>query len=362
MKKYHSDYTYDECMEEAKKHVTTTTFYKANPSMCDKARRLGWLKDYTWMTHVTSNLRYTYEMCYQEALTCKSRKELRRKSPYVYNKARKSGWLNDYTWFDQIDEAKGHIYTVYAYQDEDTNTMYVGLTKNLDKRHKQHCQPSVNDAVYQYFKSIGKEVQQPIILKDHLYQADGKYFEKYYINYYKRLGKNMLNSGNAGNVGSVSVWTREKCYEEAKKYTSKRDFYKHNPAAYIHAKENGWVEDYTWFECLKLPKYFWNYDNTMEEARKYETFYEFRVKNQTAYDIARNNGWLNDYTWLRDLTKEEKRGRTNRSYKTLEDGLTIAGKYKSIKEFRENDFKGYSVIRGKPYYKELKEKLLWGVV
>lgn len=89
-------------------------------------------------------------------------------------------------------------------------------------------------------------------------------------------------------------WSKEKCYEEAKKYASRKEFHDKNASAYSCALKKGWINDYTW---LSKPQK-WNKEKCEEEARKYETMYEFRKGSPSAYTAARKNGFLSDFDWF----------------------------------------------------------------
>ncbi len=45
----------------------------------------------------------------------------------------------------------------------------------------------------------------------------------------------------------------------------------------------------------------WNKETCELEAHKYEYFFDFRTKSPGACNIAKRNGWLNDYKWLKKL-------------------------------------------------------------
>lgn len=42
-------------------------------------------------------------------------------------------------------------------------------------------------------------------------------------------------------------WTYEHCYEEAMKYNSRKEFSDKCNRAYLVSLQNGWINDYTWF-------------------------------------------------------------------------------------------------------------------
>ena len=93
-------------------------------------------------------------------------------------------------------------------------------------------------------------------------------------------------------------WTRERCYDEAKKYLTKAELRKNNQTVYNAARRNGWLDDYTWLADKKRPNGYWNRETCFEEAKKYKSRNEFQDNSKGAYYVAANNGWLDDYTWL----------------------------------------------------------------
>ena len=81
-----------------------------------------------------------------------------------------------------------------------------------------------------------------------------------------------------------NYWTKEKCKEEALKYNLKKEFEK-NGGAYSASIKNGWYDDITsHMKQLKKPKGYWVYKTCKEEAKKYKTRSEFKLKNITAYN------------------------------------------------------------------------------
>ena len=100
-------------------------------------------------------------------------------------------------------------------------------------------------------------------------------------------------------------WNKERCYKEAKKYKSRGGFAKGNQSAYNVANKNGWLDDYTWFsESASAKK--WDYESCLEESKKYKTRTDFYKGNKSAYSVATRNKWLDDYTWLENPINSEK--------------------------------------------------------
>ena len=75
-------------------------------------------------------------------------------------------------------------------------------------------------------------------------------------------------------------WTYENCMEESKKYKSRSEFCKGNSRAYDVARRNGWLDDFTWLE-LKFHA-DWTYETCMEESKKYKSRSEFCKGNGSA--------------------------------------------------------------------------------
>ena len=329
------------CYKEAKKYKTRKDFMRGSGSAYDAARRNGWIDDYTWISPSKTAKKWNKEACYNEAKKYKSRVEFARNNQPAYCVARKNGWLEDYTWFQSRVISDKNTYVVYCYKDEETNSIYVGLTNNMKLRHKQHCNGLIvhgerkYDIVYRYFHSIGKEPPEPIILKKELSSDDAQHYEGYYVELFNNEGMNVLNLAKTGSLGGYGKWTNEKCYDEAKKYDTLLDFRNNSTSAYVAAKRNGWLKDYIWLERLNG---FWTREKCAEEAKKYKSRKDFSAGAGSAYQAALRNGWLDDYTWF--VSKYKPMGYWNR-----ENCYKEAKKYKSRKEFGVKNGAAYRKAR-----------------
>ena len=241
-------WTYERCYDEAKKYKSKVEFRRNNNGAYQVALKNGWLDDYTWFEKLIG--KWNRETCYYEAKKYNSRSEFIRNSYQAYIVAKKNGWLDDYTWFEKRAINEKNIYVVYYYEDKETNAVYVGLTNNLKRRHKQHCRGLLKhgeikyDIVYKYWHdTLGKEVPEPIVLHKDIYAKDAQEYEKQYVEKFKREGKLVLNIAKTGSLGGLGTWTKEKCYNEAKKYKSKSEFVKNSRSAYQASRRNGWLID-----------------------------------------------------------------------------------------------------------------------
>ena len=138
---------------------------------------------------------------------------------------------------------------------------------------------------------------------------------------------------------SKKKWNYETCFEEAKKYTTKSKFHDGNNSAYSVACRNKWLKDYTWFEDGNQKRIKWTYKSCYQEAKKYKSRGEFAKENQTAYSKAKENKWLDDYTWL-----------SYRKEHTYEEVYEVARKYEYKVDFMKNNRREYDAARSHGWY------------
>ncbi len=382
IRKQHAPYTYDDIYEIALNFTCSSDFQRGNASAYARARANGWIKDYTWFT-VKQHAPYTYEQCHEVAKTYHSRLELARGNVGVYQAALNHGWLDDYNWFeskqkpynywtkervaeeskkyknrgefhdncgtaygkarvngwldefrwlkdDRIDFSSDQIDCVYAYEFEEYHSVYIGrtLVRRVQDRDKEHLFTD-SDAVYLFAKEKGIPVPDMKILETDLTLAYGVRKEGEYLEQYRQEGWHLLNRTKTGGIGLLdrNKWSKRTCREEAQKYKSRGEFAKSSSRAYDIARTNGWLEDYTWFEERQKPAGYWdNYDNCYNAARSCRTISEFGKRYSAGYLSARNNGWLKDYTWFKI-----KRVPANKKW-THDTVFEEAKKYRSRKE------------------------------
>ena len=79
-----------------------------------------------------------------------------------------------------------------------------------------------------------------------------------------------------------NYWTKEKCIEEALKYTSRSEFQKKSKGSYVACYKNGWLD----IVCehmskIRHEKGYWTKERCLEEALKYKNIKEMfeEIKN-----------------------------------------------------------------------------------
>ena len=331
---------YETCYEEAKGCLTKSQFKAKNATAYRVARENGWLKDYTWFVEIKKPSGFwTYERCYEVAKSCSCSSEMNRINGTAYGVARENGWLKDYVWFEtpvfgNVDmEEKTHL--IYVYEDAKNKVCYVGRTKNLHNRHLGHnrCIKGKYDGVKSYFLSVGEELPSPIVLEESLTAEESQIKEDYWKAKYNEMGWVTVNKAKTGKGtsslgGGFVKWTHDTCLEEAKKHESIARFQEGAPSAYNVARRNGWLTEYVWFTRPENWNKKWNYETCLEEAKKYRYITEFEDAMPGCVKVARQNGWLRDYTWLTNPILKPVSQYTT-------DGVFVK-QYKSVKEAAES--------------------------
>lgn len=365
MKKPKNYWDYDHCLEEAKKYETPSDFCYANQSAYQKARKNKWLKDYTWFIsgvkrHTSSRIKWTYDTCLEAAKKYHSRVEFMRNSHSAYNIASKNKWIDDYTWFLTTKEVrhlprpertkwtyevckelalecstvgeynkKHHLAcvaarrkgwlkdfswlkrygknevmntdNVYAYIFLGTKCVYIGRTVSPKERDTSHHR---NDSsVCKFAKKNNLPIPRMQILESGLSIEEGVIREDYWVQYFLGRGFYVINIAQTGegkgSIGGLGYdkWTKKSCYDKALEYDTLKDFSNENASAYYRAHKMGWDKEYIWLK-RNQPRKEWTYEKCHNEAIKYSSKEEFRLKNRSAHQKAYKEGWL--YDWFPD--------------------------------------------------------------
>lgn len=383
-------WTYETCLEEAKKYKTRGQFSKGCQTAYHRAKKENWIEDYTWFVSDSTPAGYwTYEKCFVEAKKYRTRSEFIQKAGYVYKLALQRGWLDDYTWlekkfewtydecleiakqfktkrefklgnkraygaairhswikyFDWMVKARVNVISdnidnVYLYYFDEYNAVYIGRTINVKNRDRQHIFDNDKDAVAKFALEHKCAVPPIIILEDSLTLEQGQDRENYWVNYYREHGYIVLNKAptgigvsSLGNIAGIK-WSKKKCYEEAKLYSCRKEFQRGSVGAYTLALKRGWLEDYTWFERPRNWNHKWDRESCYEEALKFKRISQFENNSPGAYRAAKKNDWLVDYTWIEYAVRPV-------GYWTYETCYEEAKRYKSRGEFKKHASTAY---------------------
>lgn len=311
------------------KCITYADFRRINEYAYNQAKKNGWLPELGLIQDNPGRKFWTKEKVFEVARNYSNKTDFEEKEPAAYSWASEYKILDKFDWmkprsYDEMKEE--HNSTVYAYVDENDKVAYIGLTIDKNSRKKSHKYGS-NSAVRKYF---GKNIPEPISLKDGLTVLESQYYEDYYKKQYANDGYTLLNVAatgkNVGSIGGIAKWTsKEKVFEESRKYHSRSEFQREAGGAYNHAKHNKWLKEMTWLTTPER-KIKWTHDAVIEESHKYEYKCDFRKYACGAHQTASENGWLKEMTWLKDKHKPH-------NYWTKEKVFEESHKYSNKKDF-----------------------------
>lgn len=253
------EWDYDSCLAEAKKHMTKKAFVQDCPRAYEWARRNGWLQHYSWLRNAKRESKWNYETCIEEARKYKTLKDFCNNSSSAYSMARKHGWLLQFSWLKRKQKPKGYWTKERCYEEA--------------KKYKSRKEFEANVPTA-YMKSLRY-----------------KWIDEY--NWFTPTSK-LLSAHQR-------KWNYETCKEESKKYSSRGEFSEMCSSAWAVAKKKGWLDEYTWLVPKKRENGYWNHDICFEEARKYTSKKDFKNGSQSAFDAAKRHGWLSEYTWFKVL-------------------------------------------------------------
>ncbi len=394
---------FENCLKKAKQCNSVHEFREKYKNEYNYARINKWLPKFFQYCNgrpvITPprQIKLTREHCFECAKQCRYATEMITRFASAYNKARKSGWLKDYTWFQtpqlMVSGKTEKVFCIYAYLDEVNRVCYIGLTKDLKRRHWQHKKPNRQgrfDIACSYFMSINESLPPPIVLEKNLTAVEAQVREDFYIKHYSDINYTCLNIAPAGSIGSVGYkWTKENCIAEARKYNRYNDFVLNSPSCVSACRKNGWLSEFTWLirdieywtdeRCfatahkyvylhdfmkenpgaykyakdkglldkiradLKYKTVHWTDETVKAEALQYTTYNEFYLNSISAFGYAKRNGLLRSFTWLQKADR----------IMDINPCFEKAKEYSTLTEFKSNCPKEYQYIKNKKRLKEL---------
>ena len=282
----------EKCKEAASLFKNISDFEKEYRGSYMSARKNGWLEEIT--NHMKKREHLTEKRCHKVSLKFETKTKLCEQNSSVYKKIMKNKWL--YMFFHMKNNSSEDDRCIYAYEFND-NSVYIGLTKNVKTRNNSHMK---HGSVFEHIKICNDF--KLIILTNYLPVYESKLKEDEYVNYYKNNGWKILNKIKTGGIGScgylnrISYWIKEKCIEEALKYTNRSEFQYNSGSAYRSAQKNKWLDEIcSHMQKLRNHKGYWTKKKCEEESLKYKNKNQFQKNNSSAYMCSYKNGWLNEF-------------------------------------------------------------------
>ena len=339
-------WTLDACVLEAKNYDSLSDFRKAKPNAYNYAVKHNLIQSLSWLKLKRKpNGYWTYQICSQEAKKYKTKAEFKKNNPQAHAAAERNDWLDD--WFNNEHfNILGKVDCVYCYLFEEHKTIYVGRTlmRRKTSRDREHLYIGERDAVYKFAKKMKCAIPPMTILEENLTITEGQEREEYWRQKYANDGYSILNKAatgiGKGSLGSLDngKWNKTACYLEAKKYSYLRDFETYSASACMAARRNGWLKEYDWLTQLWQPR--WNKEECEKEARKYSTRKAFQKGSKGAYKKALEKGWIDGYTWM-----PIRNSVPHKYWDNYQNCYNEAKKYKTRSEFQHGCQGAYDKAR-----------------
>jgi hypothetical protein len=239
-------------------------------------------------------INWTKDSIYKEALKYKYKWEWREKSPNSYQAARRQN-------------------------------LVVEISKNLSRKKKV-------SGPYRWTKdSILKEVKKFNYKNEWREKSPNSFNAAWRLGIRQELSKLLKNKIRKKTV--PHVWSDEKVLNEAKKYSTKSEWYNHSPGSYQRASKQNLMEEATkHMRETRVPDGYYNRSRILSISKKYEFTNDWMNNDYNSYAWAIRNYTSKDKEIFGHL-KYIKRGITKwTKEKVLEDAL----KYSTLQEWRRN--------------------------
>lgn len=234
--------------------------------------------------------------------------------------------------YDRIKDNEKYCDNVYAYFFVEQKSIYVGRTLHLKLRDSQH-RLNEDSAVFRFAHKHGIEIPPMTILERFKTIDEGVEKENYYCIKYEKEGWNLLNVAPTGEktntIGTYNSekWDYKKCYIEAQKYKTVKDFKSNSHKAYNASVRHGFLKHFDWLEgrLLNTRKRL-SYEDCKAVALKYETLKDFMKYDRKVYRFSKDRDWVRDFYWLK---REKDHAKPVEQYSL--DG-NLLNTYKSVNE------------------------------
>ena len=242
---------------------------------------------------------WTYEECKSHALQCKTRSEFLSKYPGGYASAAKNNWLDEICQHMELKfEIKNNPETVrleaqkYKTRQEfrkGSNSAYEYARKhNLLDFICAHMTRPLPEARWTD-EAIFEEAKKYSSKKEFRKACSAAYTIAHKKGIIDKACSHMVSSRK-----ERDYWTFERCHKTALRYQSRIDFKKNDGSAYSTAIRKGWIEQICTHMVKPIPPIKWTYEKLVEEAQKYKTKKDFKLFSHNAYVTAVRNGILDE--------------------------------------------------------------------
>ena len=326
-------YTLDQCLSDARKHKTKSSWQKASPQIVSAARRQkGWYQQCTEHmkpAKIGSPKKWTKNKCRKSAENHTNVNDWKAHDNAAYTAAKRYKWLKDCTkHFKPLGNQYKRL--VYVCRIKKTDLVYVGITVNFQKRKSTHLASKrfMKIAEEHGFSSIRFFQLTQRIDADEAARLENSLIEKYKLRNFE-----VLNLKVGGGLGaSASKWTYQAVKSDAENHEHLGEWSIKSHAAYTAALNAGWIERLILegaMERLINEKGYWTIERIKQTALISKSRKQWRKLYRVPYDKAVELGIHNDAEITAHFSSSYK-------YKDQDEKIKAeVAQYDTYKEFRE---------------------------
>lgn len=357
-------WTEKHCIEEAIKYKTVTEWQKKCSGSYASARINEWIPKCT--KHMVLKYKphgyWNLKKCQEDALMYKTKSEWGKKSASAYATAMKNKWLDKcckhmisahkpngfWTLSECKIDAKKYK-TIKEWQKNSTgySTAY---KRGWIKKCCIHMKRTSNEPGY-WTKERCLKSALKYNRRDMWATKDNKaYLAARRAGFADYCCKHMGRDVNPPNY-----WTLKTCKEDALKYKTRSEWNRKSPTAYMKAADNGWREECCFhMEHGRELNRIWTKERCIESAKRYTTISEWINKKPSAYHAAINKGWSEECT-KHMVSRIKPHG-----YWTEQQCIEDARKYKTQAEWKRHSSGGLTIAFKKGWFKNCVAHMLNG--
>jgi hypothetical protein len=300
IKKPNGYWTKGRCRTDAKQYNTRTEWQDNNASAYSVAAKNDWLDECCQhMVAAERPRKWTKEICQIDAKQYKTRTAWKTNSIDAYTAAVKYQWLDECcqhmvlkkkpAWTMNSCKTDALQYQSKSEWEKHSPSAIAAARKNdwLD----QCCQHMIQKRKAAYsLKSCKQDAKQ--------YQSKSEWEEHSASAYNAARRNDWLDECCQHMVIKKrpnGYWTKERCQDDARNYSTKKKWETGSPGAYHRAAKSKWIIDCCehMVEVVK-PVGYWTKERCQSEALQYNTRTTFNKGSSGAYDASYRNGWLDD--------------------------------------------------------------------
>jgi hypothetical protein len=351
-------WTKERCLVQAKIFSSRKEWIENSGTSYNISRKNGWIDECT--SHMIDMKKpkgyWNLERCREDALNYKTRNEWKSNSQGCYEFARQQTWYKECTshmiskskpngyWTKErcIEEAKKYKRIVDWAKKGNSNSIRIAKNNGWFDECTSHM--TIRKTKYGYWNKetcLGEAIK---------YTSRKEWASSNNDSYIAAKRRGIVEECCSHmEVDKVELeWTKERCIEEAKKYTSRKQWRDNSIVSYnISNRKNGWVDECTnHMVDVKKPNDYWTLERCKAEALKYSSRKEWRANSGGSFCRANKNGWINECCGHMIMKTKPMR------YWTLERCIEEAKKYNTLTSWIKNDSGSYHAAYRNKWVKE----------